>query len=763
MAAGAAHRSSLAPGLAGGARSAIEWLLLALIPAVALIQMPEGFMLGYIQVAKVSVFRTIAIALAGLWAVEWALTARPAPLRTPGEYARSAWGWLQGGPPRVMVGAALALIAVVGLSAALSPLPRLGFWGYDPGWDSYGLYSIACYVTIFLAAAAHIRTRQQVWRLLAVIAATGTLASVYGIGQHFGYDPLAGAGQDSTRASLTLGNPVFAGSVLAMTIPITLALIVEELERSRTAARLVVLPLPLMLQATALLFTLSRGPWVATAAGAVVFLYAAWRMKGGKAALWSSGLLAAAVAVGWLLTLLPAAGVKAGGDTTIAGRVGTIATEATVGTLGNRSIIWQTTARALVQRVSFDTEAYPELPEAPLLPLRPIIGYGPDTFITYYQLVGETRGTGTLIEHGHNFLVHTALELGVAGILVYLALAGSAALVLWRLLRMGVPGRLEGWLAWIGIALAGAFAARVVEQIVGKAQVVDFVIVWVLLGALIAAARLGGDGAVESAAPGGATDLQALAGRQQRRAERRRAARGETASAASVWRVGAASMLCVLLAVAWWSATLSPVVAARLSGEAIGAFEQGRVQRGISDLERAIDWQPRQALLHIQLSDALRGLAAAQEEAPRAAEGLRRAQDAIEEARAWNSADYRVWTRLSGMSRAAAELSGEGAGQALHYAKIVTVLLPGFTQPFIDLAWTYMQAGQPDAALAQSDAALDLAGSGATDAANAWFVRGLALAELDRQEEAAAALRKSIELRPTQQAQDALDALEPGA
>ena len=585
-----------------------------------------------------------------------------------------------------------------------------------------------------------------------------------------------------------------------------------------------------MVQVTALLFTLSRGPWVAAAVGSAVLLLAAWRLRGRKAALGSAGLLAAAVAAAWLLTLPPAAGVKTGGDTTVAGRVGTIATEATVGTLSNRFIIWETTARALIQGVSFDTEAYPELPEVSLTPLRPVIGYGPDTFITFYQRAGETRATRTLIEHGHNFLVHTALELGAIGVLVYLALAGSAALVLWRLLRLGARGRLEDWLAWSAVGMAGVFAARVVEQIPGKAQITDFVMLWVLLGVLIAAARLGGEGAersaeaIESADAGAPPDevpgrgerthydalgvsaqatreeirraygalgekagkreaeahqvlmdprrrrgydqtlgLRAPSGqanRQQRRTERRRAAREGAAPWASVWRVGAASALCVLLAVVWWSATLSPLVAARISGQAIDAFEQGRVQRGIAELERAINWHPHQVLLHLQLSDSLRGLADAQPEPAQIAQGLRQAQDAAEGAREWNGADHRAWTRLSDMSRAVAELTGEGAEQALQYAKIMTVLLPGFARPAISLAWTHVVAGDPAAALVQSEAALALAGDEAAEAAQAWFVRGMALAELDRRGEAVAALRRSIELQPTQQAQDALAALE---
>ena len=832
MAASAARRTSPAPttGLAANVRTAIEWLLLAIIPVVALIQLPEGFMLGYIQIAKVSVFRTMALALAGLCALEWALTMGGAPLRTPGEYARDAWEWLRGGPSRVMVGSALALVVVTGLAAALSPLPRSGFWGYDPGWDTYGLYSIACYVAIFLAAATHVRTREQAWRLLQVVAATGTLSAIYGIGQHFGYDPLREPGADSTRASLTLGNPVFAGSVLAMTIPITLALIVEGLERSRSLVRIAAWWLPLMLQVTALLFTLSRGPWVATAAGSVVFLLAAWRLRGWKPALGSAGLLAAALAAGWLLTLPDAAGVKAGGDTTVAGRVGTIATEATVGTLSNRFIIWQTTARALAQGVSFDTEAYPELPSVSLMPLRPIIGYGPDTFVTFYQLVGDTRATKTLIEHGHNFLVHTALELGVIGVLVYLALAGSAALVLWRLLWMGARGGLEDWLAWGAVAMAGVFAARVVEQAPGKAQVTDFVMTWVLLAVLIAIARRSGEGAgqgaqavetadggappAEAPSGGGRTHYEALgispqatreeirrahralgaragrreaeayqvlmdprrrraydqaaglrappaqANRQQRRAERRRAAREGAAAPASGWRVGAASVLCLLLLVVWWSATLSPLVAARISGQAIEAFERGRTQRGLAELERAIGWHPHQVLLHLQLSDAQRGLADAQPDPAQTVDGLRMAQDTMQGAREWSAVDHRVWTRLSDMSRAVAELSGGDTAEALHYAKIMTVLLPGFAQPSIALAWTYMQAGDFEAALAQSDTALPLAEDEAADAAQVWFVRGAALAELERRDEAIVALRRSIELQPNQQAQDTLAALE---
>ena len=64
-----------------------------------------------------------------------------------------------------------------------------------------------------------------------------------------------------------MGNPIFAGAVLAMTMPITMALLLRVRDSVSPLMHIFLVGLPFTAQMTALLFTLSRGPWVGAAAG----------------------------------------------------------------------------------------------------------------------------------------------------------------------------------------------------------------------------------------------------------------------------------------------------------------------------------------------------------------------------------------------------------------------------------------------------------------------------------------------------------------
>src|SRR3546814_3614806 len=76
--------------------------------------------------------------------------------------------------------------------------------------------------------------RRGFMSLLAALSVSGAVASVYGIAQHAGIDPLRfdRFEVNSGRAPLTFGNPAFAGSFLTMSLFATAGLFILNRRRA---------------------------------------------------------------------------------------------------------------------------------------------------------------------------------------------------------------------------------------------------------------------------------------------------------------------------------------------------------------------------------------------------------------------------------------------------------------------------------------------------------------------------------------------------
>ena len=104
------------------------------------------------------------------------------------------------------------------------------------------------------------------------------MVSLYGVLQHFGLDPFhQGSAQ---RVQSSFGNPLFAASFIVMAIPVSLGLgLVHGLKAGslRVYAGWAALG---TLQLTAVILTLSRGPWIGLAIGLLVWLTLVWTVTG---------------------------------------------------------------------------------------------------------------------------------------------------------------------------------------------------------------------------------------------------------------------------------------------------------------------------------------------------------------------------------------------------------------------------------------------------------------------------------------------------
>ena len=467
-----------------GLQKAIEagWLVAAVLIPVAVTH--EDFMVSSIEMPKVFVLRTLALYLIAAVAYEWALSRQPT---TPEERALlpRLWGALLQHPARLVALGAGAVLVVNLVSIAFAPVKSIAIWGIDPGWNTYGLFSLAAYLVLFGVVATHLRTGAQLRRLVWALTATSMVVSLASVGQHFGVDPFRNDPAPAMRATSTFGNPIFAASYLLMTVPLTLALFMSYRDRISPFAHILIGSGLIALQVTAVLFSLSRGPWVAFAAAAVAFFgLLAW-MTGPRSVARPVTIAAIAIAVAMVMSYLPVPGRASTVSTPELARLGTIAPDIGGG-LSSRYTIWTTAADVYFGVPWVDTERFPEIPDLGFRPLRPIVGYGPDMFSYAYPLAGESTLTSTLTNHGHNFIVHTALELGLLGVIAYAGLIGALGWSLFRMLTVARSGRHPTWFVYILVGLGSALVGRIVEQMVGKALVSDLTLSWTLAAVVVA-------------------------------------------------------------------------------------------------------------------------------------------------------------------------------------------------------------------------------------------------------------------------------------
>ncbi len=121
----------------------------------------------------------------------------------------------------------LSLVFVYIISTIFSISPNVSLWGSYQRMQ--GTYTMLSYIIIFALMAGHLRTRQQVDRLISTIIIASIPISLYGIVQRYGLDPLPWAGDVTRRVAANMGNAIFVASYLIMVVPLTLSRLIESM------------------------------------------------------------------------------------------------------------------------------------------------------------------------------------------------------------------------------------------------------------------------------------------------------------------------------------------------------------------------------------------------------------------------------------------------------------------------------------------------------------------------------------------------------
>ena len=670
--------------------SAIERLIegcwLTLLALVPLAVVPEGLIAGAIQGPKVFVFRSIVLILVASLTISYTTGPGAAELRRQpiDDSARKALSTLRSNP------VALAVAGVMGaniIAFILSPVHSVSWGGVDPGFDSYGLLTILSFLVMFVALVSYLRTEVQLRRLLGVVALTGVVIGAHGLAQHFGFDPFQDEPSSRVRLTFTFGNPIFGAAYLLMTIP--LSLVLWETLRTRWSPALhsalgvglIVLPL------FGVAYSLSRGALISLAFALLVYISLGAFSFGLRFPRRTITVLAVSLVLVLLAGLLPTPGNTAGASQ-LGDRIGSINEAFTPdgGGLSGRYSIWSTAVDAYLTTPWVDEDQNPELPGLGLRPLRRVIGFGPDLFGVAYRMVSSDFKLGPLERNAHNFVVHTLVELGLLGVLAYAWMATTLFYVLWTIVRQARRTESEGIVPLVAVGLGAAFMGRLLEQMAGKAQLSDLMLMWVLIGVV---AALANHGAMPRLTVGAGAPVPPG---QRRGTPQRSGFRGGTSTYAST--------LVALLALAiWWQTSLADIRALSLSGRAQQAGTDGDAATAGALYKQAINVAPHASIPRLLLAQGLLNSARSEANAAESLASLEQARAVIQGVLDRNPLDLRARQWAGTISQEIALIDASFWAQAVRDAELVMALSPGLWEQLQPLAWALAFSGNFDRAL----------------------------------------------------------------
>lgn len=380
-----------------------------------------------------------------------------------------------------------AFLAANGAAALAGASPRLGWSGWYGRYQ--GLATLLTYALLFWLAQTLLAERHALPLLAAVLAGAG-VAAAYACLQHVGLDPLPWQGLRG-RAASTLGHPITAGALFACAGVLSLGLYPAGwwmgrgphpvtlpggerppgededgvLKRPGGVGRWLArggLLVGMTLCAVGLLYTYTRGAWLAAVMGMGAVGVAWWRRRGLR-----PGRRAAAG-----LALVPLALLAAALAPAAAGAVPSPGVVARLAAAGDTEI-GSTAARLRLRLLESGLR---------MALARPILGWGPDAFGAAFPRFKPAdytmrEGLDVAPTKAHNHWLQLADTTGLVGLATYLWLLGAAARLAWRRLRP--PGA-----GVVALALAAALLAYVAQSMLAFEEPSVSWLFWLLLALL---------------------------------------------------------------------------------------------------------------------------------------------------------------------------------------------------------------------------------------------------------------------------------------
>lgn len=388
------------------------------------------------ELAKVVIFRVTVLIMAMLWIAK-ILTTERVKIATLKTHDLALFGKKDGFMKRH--GLMICLAFFVGwylLATVLSVAPHLSIWGWYPRFQ--GLFTFGCYLLFGAVLFFNLRPGRQVERLMTTVFCATALAAFLAILQRFHVQlfDLWDTSDFLGRVFGTMGDPNTLGVFLAMVIPL---MVVRLLQTKNVISAMFGLSFAL----PALSFTFSRAGFLGLFAGLFLMLLIVSK-KMEKRTLFLTAVWLPVVAIGLVVVV----NIFHESDFVRSHALLYRLTfqEENWRSLETRLNLWPATARQILDS--------------------PIIGYGPETFAVTFPAYAPARlnfteNLGDIFDHPHNELLDWAVQIGLPGMLAYVAFWVLLFIAVIR--RIMAEGRKDQWLFHTGV-LSGVLALLVANQ-----------------------------------------------------------------------------------------------------------------------------------------------------------------------------------------------------------------------------------------------------------------------------------------------------------
>jgi hypothetical protein len=440
--------STEVPRLCGGVIEAAWLSAVVLVPCVFNTHSVSGY-----QPNKIAVLRLLALVIAAAW-----ITKSAGADRSLKAAVGDALRLVRRSPFMLSLG---ALALVHGLATLFSVNPYASLWGsYE---TAQGLFTFVCGLVIFAALVAHLRSQEQIERLITTITVASFPLALYGLIERAGYDSIPRLGH--FRVMSLLGHPMYFAAYLLLVIPPTLWRILSLAGKLRAGSKsrgwliagLGLYGLILLAQVGAFVLTESRGALLGLIAGMFFFAASVGVLRQRRSLLILGSAVTAAVLVMLALLNIPNGPLQRWTSLPVMHRFSqTFSAHEAAASV--RLDYWATAVKIMSSKepLPFPQGGYDHFHW-----LRPLIGYGPETVECvlpqeYSYPVPDTKLENRL----HNLVLDTWFNLGALGVTALTACYALAFLQGYR--RLGWVSSSRSIVLFlvitIGLALGAAIA-----------------------------------------------------------------------------------------------------------------------------------------------------------------------------------------------------------------------------------------------------------------------------------------------------------------